>query len=127
MPGGCSRNTVLRKPHPLYAERGEGCNVIDIDGVKRIDFANNMASLIHGHAHPQLVEAVTTQLQKGTAFTLVTDRDLRSLKRLLQVNRISPVWQGNEPDMDKPVGRGGSGRGGGPRGRRGPRRRKSAA
>jgi glutamate-1-semialdehyde aminotransferase len=23
MPGGCSRNTVLRKPHPLYAVHGE--------------------------------------------------------------------------------------------------------
>ena len=55
MPGGCSRNTVLRKPHPLYAERGQGCYVTDIEGVRRIDFANNMASLIHGHAHPDVV------------------------------------------------------------------------
>jgi len=72
MPGGCSRNTVLRKPHPLYAERGEGCYVTDIEGVRRIDFANNMASLIHGHAHPAVVSAVTGQLQRGTAFTLAT-------------------------------------------------------
>ena len=53
MPGGCSRNTVLRKPHPLYAERGAGCYVTDIEGVKRIDFANNMASLIK-KVNPQL-------------------------------------------------------------------------
>ena len=46
--GGVSRNTLLRKPHPFYVERGEGCRVVDIDGVERIDFANNMASLIHG-------------------------------------------------------------------------------
>lgn len=73
MPGGCSRNTVLRKPHPLYAVRGEGCYVTDIEGVQRIDFANNMASLIHGHAHPQIVAAVTEQVQRGTAFTLATE------------------------------------------------------
>lgn len=76
LPGGVSRNTVLRRPHPLYAECGEGCYVTDIEGVKRIDFANNMASLIHGHAHPLVVEAVTKQLQKGTAFTLATEEEV---------------------------------------------------
>ena len=65
MPGGCSRNTVLRKPHPLYVAKGEGCYVTDIEGVTRIDFANNMASLIHGHAHPEIVKAVSEQLQRG--------------------------------------------------------------
>jgi glutamate-1-semialdehyde 2,1-aminomutase len=76
MPGGCSRNTVLRKPHPFYAVRGEGCRVIDVEGTSRIDFANNMASLIHGHAHPQLVAAVSEQLQKGTAYTLATEAEV---------------------------------------------------
>ena len=77
MPGGVSRNTVLRSPHPLYADKGEGCYVTDIEGVKRIDFANNMASLIHGHAHPAVVAAVTEQLQRGTAFTLATEAEIR--------------------------------------------------
>ena len=86
MPGGCSRNTVLRKPHPLYAERGEGCTVTDIEGVERIDFANNMASLIHGHAHPKIVSAVTEQLQKGTAFTLATEVEIRYAEHLCSRN-----------------------------------------
>ena len=77
LPGGVSRNTVLRKPHPQYAARGEGCRVWDVDGNCRIDFANNMASLIHGHAHPAVVEAVTAQLQRGTAFTLATEQELQ--------------------------------------------------
>ena len=76
MPGGCSRNTVLRKPHPLYVAKGEGCYVTDIEGVTRIDFANNMASLIHGHAHPAIVTAVGEQLQRGTAFTLATEQEI---------------------------------------------------
>ena len=47
MPGGVSRNTVLRSPHPLYAERGEGCYVSDIEGIKRIDIvAPNIARKI---------------------------------------------------------------------------------
>ncbi len=86
MPGGCSRNTVLRKPHPLYAERGEGCYVTDVEGVKRIDFANNMASLIHGHAHPAVVAAVTEQLQKGSAFTMATEAEVVYAEHLCSRN-----------------------------------------
>jgi glutamate-1-semialdehyde 2,1-aminomutase len=73
LPGGVSRNTVLRRPHPFYAAKGEGCYLTDLEGHRRIDFANNMASLIHGHAHPVIVEAVTRQLQKGTGFTFATE------------------------------------------------------
>jgi glutamate-1-semialdehyde 2,1-aminomutase len=73
LPGGVSRNTVLRMPHPLYADHAAGCRVTDIEGVERIDFANNMASLIHGHAHPEIVRAVQTQVARGSAFTLATE------------------------------------------------------
>jgi glutamate-1-semialdehyde 2,1-aminomutase len=73
LPGGVSRNTVLRSPHPLYADHAAGCRVTDIEGIERIDFANNMASLIHGHAHPAIVEAVNEQLARGSAFTLATE------------------------------------------------------
>ena len=103
MPGGVSRNTVLRSPHPLYAERGEGCYVTDIEGTKRIDFANNMASLIHGHAHPQVVAAVTAQLQKGTAFTLATEAEVLFAEHLCSRNpgfeKIRFVNSGTEAVM----------------------------
>ncbi len=103
MPGGCSRNTVLRKPYPLYVEKGEGCYVTDIEGVKRIDFANNMASLIHGHAHPEVVAAVTEQLQKGTAFTLATESEIlyaeHLCQRSLSFEKIRFVNSGTEAVM----------------------------
>ena len=65
LPGGVSRNTVLRSPHPIYADRGEGCRIIDLEGVSRVDFSNNMASLIHGHAYGPIVDAVTEQAARG--------------------------------------------------------------
>jgi len=72
MTGGVSRNTIFRRPHPYYAATASGSYVTDIDGTERIDFANNMASLIHGHSHPTIVEAVIDQMRKGTAYTLGT-------------------------------------------------------
>lgn len=86
LPGGVSRNTVLRSPHPLYAKSGSGCRVTDIEGVERIDFANNMASLIHGHAHPAIVEAVSRQVAKGTAFTLATEVEVQFAEHLCSRN-----------------------------------------
>ena len=73
LPGGVSRNTVLRRPHPFYAVKGEGCWVTDIEGKRRLDCANNMCSLIHGDAHPAIVAAVSEQLKNGTAFTFATE------------------------------------------------------
>ncbi len=103
LPGGVSRNTVLRKPHPLYAERGVGCRVTDIEGVERIDFANNMAALIHGHAHPAITEAVSHQLERGTAFALATEVEVRFAEHMLgrspAFDRIRFVNSGTEAVM----------------------------
>lgn len=74
--GGVSRNTIYRDPHPYYVATAKGSYITDIEGVERIDFANNMASLIHGHSHPAIVEAVTDQLRKGTAFTMGTEAEV---------------------------------------------------
>ena len=82
LPGGVSRNTLLRSPHPHYVDSGSGCRTIDVDGTERIDFANNMASLIHGHAYPAIVEAVTAQLKRGTAFTMATEAEIDFARHL---------------------------------------------
>ncbi len=90
LPGGVSRNTVLRDPYPPYAKFGEGCRLTDIEGVARIDFSNNMASLLHGHACPAIVNAVTEQLQRGSAFTMATEIELQYAEFL--INR-SPSFE----------------------------------
>ena len=86
LPGGCSRNTILRKPHPAYVERGEGCYLYDIDGHRYIDFANNMAALIHGHAHPDIVAAVSDQLQRGSAYTMATEVEIEFAEHMCARN-----------------------------------------
>jgi len=82
LPGGVSRNTVLRSPHPLYVDHASGCRVTDIEGVTRIDFANNMASLIHGHAHPVVMDAVAAQLRRGTGYSLATEVEVQYAEHL---------------------------------------------
>jgi glutamate-1-semialdehyde 2,1-aminomutase len=86
LPGGVSRNTVLRDPFPPYADFGEGCRLTDIEGVTRIDFSNNMASLLHGHACKEVVQAVTAQLKKGSAFTMATEVEVLYAEHLCSRN-----------------------------------------
>ncbi|TVQ83241.1 MAG: aspartate aminotransferase family protein [Phycisphaeraceae bacterium] len=82
LPGGVSRNAVLRDPCPVYADHALGCRVTDIEGVTRLDFANNMASLIHGYACPQIIHAVNEQLTRGTAFNMATEVEVRYAEHL---------------------------------------------
>lgn len=91
LPGGNTRTTVFMKPYPIYAARGEGCRVWDLDGNVFIDCINNFTSLIHGHAHPVLVEAATRQLALGSAFGLPTESEVE-LAELL-VSRLPSVEQ----------------------------------
>jgi glutamate-1-semialdehyde 2,1-aminomutase len=101
--GGVSRNTVYRKPFPHYADKASGCYITDIDGTERIDFANNMAALIHGHAHPAIINTVIAQLQKGTAYTLASEIEVAFAqllcKRVEGFERIRFVNSGTEAVM----------------------------
>ncbi len=103
LPGGVSRNTIFRKPHPFYAEKGQGCYVTDVEGVTRIDFANNMASLIHGHAYPAIVDAVSAQLAKGSCFTMATEAEVNYAQllcdRVPSFDKIRFVNSGTEAVM----------------------------
>lgn len=103
LPGGVSRNTVLRDPHPTYASHASGCRVVDLGGVSRTDFANNMASLIHGHADADIVAAVGEQLARGTAFTMATEIEVRYAEHLVSrspaFERVRFVNSGTEAIM----------------------------
>ena len=69
LPGGNTRSVAYYPPYPFYATEGEGYFLYDCDGNEYIDCVNNMTSLIHGHAHPQVVAAICEQAAKGTAHT----------------------------------------------------------
>jgi glutamate-1-semialdehyde 2,1-aminomutase len=68
MPGGDTRSVTFYKPFPTFMKYGQGFTIVDVDGFEYIDFQNNYNSLIHGHAHPRITEAVTKQIQLGTVY-----------------------------------------------------------
>ncbi len=103
LPGGISRNIVFHKPHPYYAAYASGAYITDIYGNSRVDFANNMASLIHGHAHPVLVKAACEQIARGTAYTIGTQAEIKLAQHLCErvpsFDKIRFVNSGTEAVM----------------------------
>ena len=62
MPGGV--NSPVRAMRsigrdPLFIDRGEGAEIFDVDGNGYIDYVCSWGPLIAGHAHPQVIAAVT--------------------------------------------------------------------
>ena len=45
-----------------------------------------MASLIHGHAYPPIVEAVTRQLERGTAYMMATECEVAYAEHICSRN-----------------------------------------
>lgn len=85
-PGGVTRATIERDPHPIYVARGEGAFVIDVDGHRLLDLNNNFTTLLHGHAFEPVVEAVAQLLCAGSCFANPTIHEI-ALAELL-VSRI---------------------------------------
>lgn len=74
---------------PVYMERGQGCRVFDIDGNSYIDYVGSWGPLIMGHAHPQVIEAITRTAANGTSFGAPTE--LETLMAELVVERVPSV------------------------------------
>jgi glutamate-1-semialdehyde 2,1-aminomutase len=53
---------------PIFIDRGEGAEIIDVDGNRYIDYVCSWGPLIHGHAHPRILAAVGEAAMKGTSF-----------------------------------------------------------
>ncbi len=100
LPGGNSRHSVFFPPYPLYAARGRGSRIWDVDGVERLDCVNNYSALIHGHCHPAVVEAITHQASELISVALPTASEVQLaellVERLEAVERVRFCNSGTE-------------------------------
>src|SRR5512141_882995 len=53
---------------PLFIDRGAGSYVFDVDGNRFIDYVLSWGPLALGHAHPEVVEAISRAAACGTSF-----------------------------------------------------------
>ena len=64
LPGGSLGNIA----NDLVIDRGEGSHIWDVSGNQYIDYLLGSGPMLVGHAHPEVLEVVRDQLEKGTTF-----------------------------------------------------------
>ncbi|WP_066080927.1 aspartate aminotransferase family protein [Pseudoclavibacter albus] len=101
--GGVASSYQLRDPWPIYIERGEGAKIWDVDGNEMWDFHNGFGSMVQGHAHPAIGEAIAKRYPMGTHFGCPTDDDIVVADELAKRWGL-PKWRytnsGSEATMD---------------------------
>ncbi len=62
---GVAASSRFYEPYPLYMSHGKGSRIFDVDGNEYIDCHLNYGPLLLGHCHPQVIEAMQNELDKG--------------------------------------------------------------
>ncbi len=88
---------------PLFVDRGAGSRFWDIDGNAYIDYVLSWGPLILGHAHPEVIEATTGALIKGTSFGAPTEAETELAELIVRavtgVDLVRLVSSGTEATM----------------------------
>src|SRR4249919_4325 len=107
LPGGV--NSPVRamrsigRQYPVFIERGEGAELIDVDGNRYVDWVCSWGPLILGHAHPDVVGAVQAAAARGTSYGAPTEGEVELAAeiadRFASVEMVRLVNSGTEAAM----------------------------
>src|SRR3954465_7919216 len=82
-----SRGPANFGKYPLFMERGRGSRIYDVDGNEYIDWMMAFGALPLGHAHPEVVEAITGAAATGAHFATATPVELEVAEMLQSIVR----------------------------------------
>ena len=77
-----SRGPANFGKYPIFMERGRGSRIYDVDGNDYIDWMMAFGALPLGHAHPEVVEAITGAAATGAHFATATPVELEVAEML---------------------------------------------
>ena len=88
---------------PVFIERAAGAEITDVDGNTYVDYVCSWGPMILGHAHPQVIEAVTEAAALGTSYGAPTagEVELAELvaQRMPAVDMLRMTSSGTEASM----------------------------
>jgi glutamate-1-semialdehyde 2,1-aminomutase len=87
---------------PRFMVRGEGCWLFDADNRRYVDLVCSWGPLILGHAHPEVVAAVTAAAAAGTSFGTPTPGEVELAEEIVArtpVESVRLVNSGTEATM----------------------------
>ncbi|MFB3896807.1 MAG: glutamate-1-semialdehyde 2,1-aminomutase [bacterium] len=88
---------------PFFVSRGKGPYIWDADGNKYLDYLGSWGALLFGHAHPAILKAIKSVVEKGTSFGIPTAQEAE-LAQLIQqafpsIDKLRLVNSGTEATM----------------------------
>lgn len=88
---------------PLIAVKGEGALLKDLDGNEYIDYCGSWGALIHGHAHPAVIQSIKETAELGTSFGISTPLEHKLATAVIRlmpsIEKIRFVSSGTEATM----------------------------
>jgi glutamate-1-semialdehyde 2,1-aminomutase len=88
---------------PIFIERGEGAELIDVDGNRFLDYVCSWGPLILGHTDPDVVQAVREAAARGTSYGAPTEGEValaaEVAERFASVEMLRMVNSGTEAVM----------------------------
>jgi glutamate-1-semialdehyde 2,1-aminomutase len=71
---------------PIFMRRGQGSKLVDVDGNEYLDLMMAYGCLVHGHAHPRLVEVIQRVAAEGTMFATAECAEVELAERLVAIS-----------------------------------------
>ncbi len=88
---------------PIFVARGEGCELVDVDGNRYTDWVCSWGPLILGHADPEVVAAVSAAAARGTSYGAATEAEVelaeQVAERVPSVEMLRMTSSGTEAAM----------------------------
>jgi glutamate-1-semialdehyde 2,1-aminomutase len=88
---------------PIFIASGAGAELTDVDGNTYVDYISSWGPLIHGHAHPRILEAVAGAAARGTTFGAATEGEVELAEevaaRIPSVEMLRMTSSGTEAAM----------------------------
>jgi glutamate-1-semialdehyde 2,1-aminomutase len=88
---------------PLFAARGEGAYLVDVDGNRYLDWVLSWGPLLFGHADPETIEAVREAALRGTTFGTSTQAEVELAEEIADavpsIEKVRLVSSGTEAAM----------------------------
>ena len=85
-----------------FIESAHGSQLIDVDGNSYVDLVCSWGPMVHGNAHPQIVEAVEKALVNGLSFGAPTEAEIEIAEHIVartSVDEVRMVNSGTEATM----------------------------
>lgn len=88
---------------PRFIAQGAGAYLTDVDGRRYVDYVCSWGPLILGHAHPQVVAAAKTAIDRGSSYGAPTSAEVELAEAIIErypgVDMVRCVSSGTEAGM----------------------------